>query len=59
MVHRMHKQKSCWHVFAIPQASIAAPTLTVTQGFEAKKKDCSVHILPRSFVFLSPAYLKN
>ena len=26
------------HVIAIPQAGIAVPTLTVTQGFEAKKR---------------------
>ena len=30
--------KSCCHVIAIPQAGIAAPTLTVMQGFKAKKK---------------------
>ena len=44
---RLHKRKSCWHVIAIPQAGIAAPTLTVMQGFAPKKK-CSVHNLPRS-----------
>ena len=38
MVHRFHKRKSCCHVIAIPQAGIAAPTLTVMQGFQAKKK---------------------
>ena len=38
MVHRLRKQKSYCHVIAIPQASIAAPTLTVMQGFEAKKR---------------------
>ena len=43
MVRRLRKRKSCWHVIAIPQASIAAPTLTVMQGFE-EKKDCSVYI---------------
>ena len=37
MVRRFRKQKSCCHVIAIPQAGIAAPTLTVMQGFEAKK----------------------
>ena len=37
MVRRLRKRKNCWHVIAIPQASIAAPTLTVMQGFEAKK----------------------
>ena len=42
MVRRLHKRKSCWHVIAIPQASIAAPTLTVMQSFEAKK-DCFVY----------------
>ena len=30
--------KSCCHVIAIPQAGIAAPTLTVMQGFKAKKR---------------------
>ena len=35
-VRRLRKRKSCWHVIALPQASIAAPT--VMQGFEAKKK---------------------
>ena len=38
------KRKSCCHVITIPQAGIAAPTLTVMQGFQAKK-DCSVHFL--------------
>ena len=38
MVRRLRKRKSWWHVIAIPQASIAAPTLTVMQGFKAKKK---------------------
>ena len=36
-VHRFRKQKSCCHVIAISQAGIAVPTLTVMQGFEAKK----------------------
>ena len=35
------------HVSAISQVGIASPTLTVMQDFEAKK-NCSVHILPRS-----------
>ena len=37
-VRRFRKQKSCCHVIAIPQAGIAAPTLTIMQGFEAKKR---------------------
>ena len=37
MVRRLRKQKSYCYVIAIPQASIVAPTLTVMQGFEAKK----------------------
>ena len=45
MVLRLRKRKSCWHVIAIPQASIATPNLTVMQGFEAKK-DCSIDIFP-------------
>ena len=44
MVRRFRKQRSCCHVIAIPQAGIAAPTLTVMQGFEAKK-DSFVHLL--------------
>ena len=36
-VRRFRKRKSCCHVIAIPQAGIAAPTLTVMQGFQAKK----------------------
>ena len=44
-VRRLRERKSCWHVIAISQASIAAPTLTVMQGFEAKK-DCFVRIEP-------------
>ena len=46
-VRRFRKQKSCHHVIAIPQAGIAAPTLTGMQGFEAKK-DSSVYFLRRS-----------
>ena len=38
MVRRFRKRKSCCHKIAIPQAGIAAPTLTVMQGFAAKKK---------------------
>ena len=37
-VRRFCKRKSCCHVIAILQAGIAAPTLTVMQGFEAKKR---------------------
>ena len=37
-VRRFCKRKSCCHVIAIPQAGIAAPTLTVMQGFHAKKR---------------------
>ena len=33
MIRCFRKQKSCSHVIAIPQAGIAAPTLTVMQGF--------------------------
>ena len=42
MVHRFRKQKSWCNVIAILQSGIAAPTLTVMQGFQAKK-DFSVH----------------
>ena len=38
MVRCFRKQKSFCHVIAIPQAGIAASTLTVIQGFEAKKR---------------------
>ena len=37
-VRRFRKQKKCCQVIAIPQAGIVAPTLTVLQGFKAKKK---------------------
>ena len=47
MVRRFLKRKSCCHIIAFPQAGIAAPTLIVMQGFEAKK-DCSVHFLSHS-----------
>ena len=49
-VRRFRKRKSCCHVIAIPQAGIAAPTLTVMQGFEAKK-----NLRAFSFPFLSTA----
>ena len=45
-VRRFRKQKSCCHKIAIPQADIVAPTLTVMQGFKAKKR------LLRAFTFL-------
>ena len=38
MVCCFHKRKSWCHVIVIPQAGIAAPTLTVMQGFQAKKR---------------------
>ena len=38
MVRCFRKRKSCCHEIAIPQARIAAPTLTVMQGFQAKKR---------------------
>ena len=38
------QRKSCCHIIAITQAGIAAPALTVMQGFQAKK-DCSMHFL--------------
>ena len=38
MVRRLRKRKSCWHVIAIPQASIAAPTLTCNARVWSKKK---------------------
>ena len=38
MVRRFCKQKSCCCVIAIPQAGIAAPTLAVMQGYQAKKR---------------------
>ena len=37
-IYRFRKRKSCWHVIAISQAGIAAPTLTEMQGFEANKR---------------------
>ena len=37
-VGRFRKLKSSCYVIDIPQADIPAPTLTVMQGFEAKKK---------------------
>ena len=43
-VRRIRKLKSCYYVIAIPQAGIPAPTLTVMQGFKAKK-DSFVHLL--------------
>ena len=46
MVHHLRKLKNCWQVIAITQASITAPTLTVMQGFEAKKKTASCISLP-------------
>ena len=42
---RFRTQKSCCHVITIPQAGIVAPTLTVMQRFEAKKR------LPCAFSF--------
>ena len=48
-VRRFRKQKSYCHVIAIPSAGIAAPTLTVMQGFEAKK-DSFVHLFPSSCI---------
>ena len=46
MVRCFRKRKGCCHVIAIPHAGIAAPTLTVMQGFQAKKR------LLRAFPFL-------
>ena len=37
-VRRFRKRKSCWHVIAISQALIPAPTLTEMQGFQANKR---------------------
>ena len=62
-IRHFRKQKSCCHVIAIPQAGIAAPNLTVMQGFEAKK-ECSMHFLPCScvlclyFVFFYSTHLQ-
>ena len=47
-VRRFRKRKRCCHVIAIPQAGIAAPTLTVMQGFEAKKR--LFHAYPYPFL---------
>ena len=45
----LHERKSYWHVIAIPQASISAPTtLTALQGFEAKKRLLRVYFTSRS-----------
>ena len=49
IVRRFHKQKSCCHIIAIPQAGIAAPTLTVNARFWSKK-GCSLHFLSQSCV---------
>ena len=46
-IRRFCKRKSYCHVIAIPHAGIAASTVTVMQGFQAKK-DCSMHFLPIS-----------
>ena len=56
MVRRLHKRKSCWHVIAIPQAGIAAPNLTVMQGFEAKKKTapCICFPIPKTLYSFVP-----
>ena len=48
-VRRFGKRKICCHVIAIPQGGIAAPTLTVMQSFQAKKR--LLHAFP--FQFLS------
>ena len=37
MVQCFRKRKSCCYVIPIPQAGIAATTLAVMQGFQAKK----------------------
>ena len=37
-VRRFRQRKTCFHVIAIPQADIAAPTLIVMQGFQVKKR---------------------
>ena len=50
-VRRFRKLNSCCHIIAIPQAGIAAPTLTVMQGFQANKKIAPCF----SFPFLSTA----
>ena len=47
-VRRFRKWKSCCHVIAIPLSGIAAPNLTVMQGFQARKKYCIVRFLSRS-----------
>ena len=49
MVRRLRKQKSCWHVIAFPQASITASTLTVMQGFEAKKRLLRAYFFPVTY----------
>ena len=45
-VRRFRTRKSCCHVTAIPQAGIAAPTLTVMQGFRSKKRLLRASPLP-------------
>ena len=47
-VRRFRKRKSCCHVIAIPQAGISAPTLTVMQGFQAKKRLLHAFSFPSS-----------
>ena len=37
-IRRFRQRKSCFHIIAIPQADITAPTLIVMQGFQAKKR---------------------
>ena len=46
MVYHFHNRKNCCHVIAIHQAGIASPTLTVMQGFEAKKRLLSAFSIP-------------
>ena len=53
-VRRLRKRKSCWHEIAFPQASIAAPTLTVMQGFEAKKRLLCAYLFPFLILLILP-----
>ena len=49
-IRRFRKRKSCCHVIAIPQAGIAALTLTVMQGFKANKKLLRAYPFPLRIV---------
>ena len=55
-VRRFRKLKSCCYVIAIPQAGIPTLTLTVMQGFKAKK-DSYVQLLPGSCILYVRSFM--